>query len=170
LSSPARTSVGVGVLALLAFAGMILQVSYPPDPGLKFDLSEPFCVVGGILAGPWAGLLIVLLKNALHLRFVGGDLIGHVCNSWAVGTMTVVAAVLTRRRASLPSASMALGAAVLARAAVMVPVNILAIQHYGMTTGEAARYAVTISLCFNLVQGLATSLLVLVVRRAWQSG
>ena len=156
------------VLTLLALGGMAVQIPSSMDPGLKFDLSEPFCIYGGLLLGPLAGLLIVGAKNALHHLLVSPHLIGHFCNLWAVGTMTVVTVVVFRRQRQrnnsvIKALSFSLAAGTLARIAVMIVVNLFAIQHYGLSLTEAERYALTASLLFNLAQGIATSLCLLLV-------
>ena len=65
----------LAVVALLSALGFILMFIefplLPAAPYLKMDFGDLPAVLGGVLLGPWYGVLIELLKNVLDLIFKG---------------------------------------------------------------------------------------------------
>lgn len=163
----------LAVLSALSFVGMYIQIPFWMAPWLKFDLSEIFCVISAIIFGPWIGLLVVAIKNLLHMMFDFNP-IGHAMNFIAVGSMTVIIGVsynIIRKRVDnivnkYIWLAVCITIGVLIRIIVMVPVNWLAILYtpykdafmtdQGFNWVFARAYVYTTTTVFNSVQGLVT--------------
>ncbi|HOO96268.1 MAG TPA: ECF transporter S component [Caldisericia bacterium] len=177
----------IGLLSALAFVGMFVQISFPLAPFLKFDLSEIFCLLGGIVLGPISGLIIVVIKSFLHYVIIEPEIFGHVMNVIAVGTMTIVASYAyifsqkVRGSSKVQNFWFAGGlvVAIIARTAIMIPANWLAIlytpykDHFmlnGVFNWEfAGIYVYTQSLFFNLIQGVASAALFTPLLLLWNN-
>ncbi|GAA4722460.1 ECF transporter S component [Brevibacillus fulvus] len=90
-------------IPLLAAVGVILQMLEFPLPVipafLKLDFSTLPGLIGGLVFGPVAGMMIELLKNALHmlLHNTDGLLVGEVAN-FVAGTIFIWSAVFLQRK------------------------------------------------------------------------
>lgn len=119
--------VAIPLMASLAFLLQWLEFALPIFPNfLKFDFSTLVGLTGAILFGPAAGVMIELLKNALHFLFYpGGSLfVGEVANFLA-GTCLILATVfLYRRKASVWSLALGLVIGTLFMTAVMSIANV----------------------------------------------
>ncbi|EEC6522052.1 ECF transporter S component, partial [Listeria monocytogenes] len=71
-----KVFVSVAVLGTLAFILMMLQFPLLPSaPFLKLDFSDIPALIGGLLFGPLAVILVELIKNVL-LYIVSGSPVG----------------------------------------------------------------------------------------------
>ncbi len=67
--------VKIAVLSALAFVLMLLEIPLPfiAPPFYEMDLSEVIVLIGSFALGPWAGVLIELLKNVLNIIVTGSS-------------------------------------------------------------------------------------------------
>ncbi len=79
-----KSFVAIGMLSGLAYVLMILNFPLPMFPAwLKIDFSDIPALIGAIIMGPGAGVLIELLKNILHWVTTGSETgfpVGHIAN------------------------------------------------------------------------------------------
>ncbi|MGE7273492.1 ECF transporter S component [Brevibacillus panacihumi] len=93
--------VTIPMLAAVAFILQYLEFPIPFTPSfLKLDFSTLPALIGGLMYGPVAGVVIEVMKNVLHMLFKNTDglIIGEVANVLA-GSIFVVSAVLMQRLA-----------------------------------------------------------------------
>ena len=93
--------VTIPMLAAVAFILQYLEFPIPFTPSfLKLDFSTLPALIGGLMYGPVAGIIIEVMKNVLHMLFKNTDglIIGEVANVLA-GSIFVVSAVLMQRLA-----------------------------------------------------------------------
>jgi len=93
--------VTIPMLAAVAFILQYLEFPIPLMPTfLKLDFSTLPALIGGLLYGPVAGVVIEVMKNVLHMLFKNTDglIIGEVANILA-GSIFVVSAVWMQRLA-----------------------------------------------------------------------
>lgn len=93
--------VTIPMLAAVAFILQYLEFPIPFTPSfLKLDFSTLPALIGGLMYGPVAGVVIEVMKNVLHMLFKNTDglIIGEVANVLA-GSVFVVSAVLMQRLA-----------------------------------------------------------------------
>lgn len=100
VSKETRLVVMIGVLSALAWVLMALNfplfVFFPAE--LKLDFSDIPAIIGGILAGPVAGVLIELIKNILHfltLSSHGG--IGEIANFFSGAGLVLPLTLIVRK-------------------------------------------------------------------------
>ncbi len=174
---PTKKLVVAALLVALSLAGMMFQVSYPVNPYLKFDLSEIFCILGGILLGPWVGLMIVALKSYLHLLLGSYDIIGHTMNVLAVGSMVVVTSLIFRPFRTNKNRwgwlVFALLMGVIVRTLIMIPANLLVIKlwwgSYFPDMNAALFFVYIAAVSFNLIQGVASGIVAMPLLKAFET-
>ena len=165
MTKTTKNLVIAAMLVALAVVGMIPQVPSPFNPALQFDLSEFFCILGGLIFGPWVGLLITFLKTAIHFLTFGGDLIGHALNVVAVGVMVVVVSSIFRPFKGTPKKWLwmviAVVSGVIARTLVMIPVNFITTSTIWLIPDQTARMVFVFgsSVPFNLTQGVLSGMI-----------
>ena len=86
-------TVSVAMLTAIATVLYIVEIPLMPSFGfLKYDLSDIAALIGGIVFGPLAGVVIELLKNIIHVLVRGaGETLGfgNVMN-FIVGVLYIV--------------------------------------------------------------------------------
>jgi riboflavin transporter FmnP len=157
--------------AMLAAAALVLMASIqvpllPYAPYLTYDPSDAVCLLAGVLYGPGAGIVVVLLKDALFLLLRAHGPIGPAADFLAAATFVAVTA-WGYRRATGPFARRLACAAVLgtaARVLIMIPANfvLLGLQ-FGMPPARVAGLLVSAIVPFNAAKALANALLALLV-------
>lgn len=175
--NPTKKLVIASLLVALSFAGMMFQVSYPINPNLRFDLSEIFCLLGGIVLGPWVGLLIVAIKSLMHMILIQWEPIGHTMNVLAVGSMVVVTSLIfSSFRANKKRWGwlvLALLVGIIVRTLIMIPTNLLVIRlWWGLYFPDmnAALFFVYIAApSFNLIQGIASGIIAMPLLKAFET-
>jgi riboflavin transporter FmnP len=98
-STQMKRLVTVPLLAAVAFVLQYLEFPVPLMPSfLKLDFSTLPGLIGGLLFGPMAGVIVELLKNLLHFLFKSTDglLIGEFAN-FVAGSSFILAAVYVQR-------------------------------------------------------------------------
>lgn len=161
MTKTTKNLVTIAMLMAFAFVGYALQVTSPFSPWLKFDFSEFFCILGGMLFGPLVGLLITGVKVLLHFLFIEPEPIGHTMNFVAVGTMVVVISLIFRQFKDSPKKWLwliiAIMAGVVARALIMIPSNFIAMKFWWSSFFPEAQTAMLFvyasSIPFNITQG-----------------
>lgn len=84
-----------GILSAVAIALMYLEISLPLFPAfLKFDFSEIPALLAAFSMGPFAGVMVELIKNIGHLpashTLMVGELANFIMGSLFVGTAGLV--------------------------------------------------------------------------------
>ncbi|QQE73779.1 ECF transporter S component [Brevibacillus composti] len=98
-SQATQRLVTIPMLAAVAFVLQYLEFQVPLMPTfLKLDFSTLPGLIGALMYGPMAGVIVEVLKNALHMLFKNTDglLIGELANVVA-GASFIVAAVSLQR-------------------------------------------------------------------------
>ncbi len=165
-------------ISLLSSLSTVLMLAvqvplFPSAPFLTYDLSEVPALVAGFALGPVPGMAVVVLKNLLFLvqRPQPSELVGIPMNLVAGLTMVAVSAGFYWRRKSRLRAMLGLALGAVAMAAVMIPVNLLALPLFtwifgGPETRDLATFVVVTVTPFNLVKGaLSGTLTFLVYKR-----
>ena len=79
-----RVMVAVAMLSSIAYVLMLLNFPIPPFPAfLKIDFSDLPALIGALVFGPMAGIMIELLKNVLDYFMTGSETgipVGHFAN------------------------------------------------------------------------------------------
>lgn len=116
------------IAMLGAAAGVLMFIEFPlpflAPPFYKMDFSELPVLIGGFAMGPVAGILIEIIKIALHLLFKGTStaFVGELGNLIMGCAFIVPAAIIYKRRKTRGNAiiGMVVGIIVMAVASVLV--------------------------------------------------
>jgi riboflavin transporter FmnP len=166
-----RSLVLVGLLGAMGFLLMILlefPIPFLFPPFLKYDLGGIPSILAALALGPGGGVSVELVKNLLFL-LSGKDPTGWVGPAAAFLAGFVMAEVTGwcyRRRATTGGLVLALGVATVVSAVVMSFANyLLFLPLYGVPAGQVAGMAAKVILPFNLVKGVLTSVIVMLIGR-----
>ena len=92
-----RTLVSIAMLTAISSVLMFMNFPIPIFPSfLKFDFSDLPAIIGAFAFGPFAGIVIELLKNTVHLMQTETGGIGELAN-FLMGTALVLPAGLIYR-------------------------------------------------------------------------
>jgi riboflavin transporter FmnP len=133
----------------------------PAAPYLKYDAGDVPAVLGGLLMGPWAGVVVQVLKNALFAISGKNEtgLIGLAANFTAGVGLVVPAALIYRRLGGgVRAALVALVAGTISMTALMAMANAwVFFPLWGIRAG-VLDLLVRVAIPFNLLKGVLTSL------------
>jgi len=143
---------------------------FPSAPFLTYDLSEVPALVAGFALGPVPGMAVVVLKNLLFLvqRPQPSELVGIPMNLAAGMTMVGVSSGFYWKRKTRLRAMLGLALGAVTMAAVMVPVNLMALPLFAWLFGGVAKsdlvaFVLVIVTPFNLVKGALSGVLTFLV-------
>lgn len=170
-----RLVVLIGVMAAAAFILMVaVQVPVLPGaPYLRYNPSDVVALLMASVAGPLAGVAVVVLKDVLYLFLRARSFFGPLGDLIAVATFVGVSGWVYHRRPK-PSAvwfiaSCGLGA--VARILVMIPTNFLLLNwQFGMPPAKVVALVWPVIVPFNALAsvintGLSAVLLLAIKRR-----
>ena len=92
--------VQIAILSAIAYGLMFISVPLPLFPSfLKIDLSDIPAILGGLAFGPFAGFIVVFIKNFLQMitaTTTGG--VGELANTLIGGAYVVVLCMIFKKR------------------------------------------------------------------------
>ncbi len=182
----------VCVAVLSALAGVLMLIEFPlpiAPPFYKVDLSDVAALMGGFMFGPWAGLLICLLKVLISIILNGTTtaFVGEFAAFLMDGAFVFVTSLAFKKDSSFKGTIISLCLGVLTLMAVaafanyylMIPAYVK-IMNFPLDAIIALGTAVNsrvnsllglVLLCtvpFNLIKGLIISILTYVLyKRIW---
>jgi len=116
--------VTIALLSAIAFLIMYIAFPLPLMPTfLTIDLSDIPAIIGTILFGPLAGIIIEALKNLLHYATTGGIPIGELANFVAGSVLIIVGSLIFKKRQTTRSLLIGLSLGTLMMAIIMSFVN-----------------------------------------------
>lgn len=159
-NSKLRSIILAAILSALSFI-LMRFVEFPifaSFPFLKTDLGDVPLLIGGIFLGPMYALAIAFVKNLLFLisgAGQGGPL-GVLVNFIAVGTLSVVAGLISYRRQKLFWVIFGVVLGTIVFTLVMIPTNLWAVPLFmpGITRQALYEYIFKVNVPFNLIKGM----------------
>ena len=162
--------VAVAMLSSIAYVLMLLNFPIPPFPAfLKIDFSDLPALIGALVFGPMAGIMIELLKNVLDYFMTGSETgipVGHFANFMSgiifiLPTYYVYNKIKSKKGMTvgliIGSVSMALVMSVL-NYFVLLPAYTFFLNMPAMSGPEIRSYIVAGVLPFNVIKGIVMSL------------
>ncbi|TCP69480.1 ECF transporter S component [Baia soyae] len=153
------------LLALLGVISFLIENISFPIPTipifLKVDFSELPALVGAILFGPLAGIVIEFIKNAFHLMFAGGEIIGVIANFLAGSIFVSVISIIYRKFQGWKGFVYGFIAATLMMTLFMAMANFFVfLPLYAAITDPTAKttFILNIITPFNLIKGILVSI------------
>ncbi|MCH5280415.1 MAG: ECF transporter S component [Lachnospiraceae bacterium] len=90
-----RKMTGIGMLSAVSFIFMFFDFSVPFMPSfIKMDLSDFPALIGSFAYGPFAGVIVCLLKNLLHLFMSSTGGVGELSNFILSASFVLIAGAL----------------------------------------------------------------------------
>lgn len=170
-----RSLVLIGMLSSLAYVLMLLNFPIPPFPKfLLIDFSDLPALIATLILGPVAGILVELIKNILDYFMTGSETgipIGHASNFVAgllfiLPTYYIYQKVKTKKGMTfalvIGTVTMAILMSVL-NYFVFLPAYTYFVNMPAMAAKEAVQYIAAGILPFNIVKGLAMSIVFMLI-------
>ena len=115
----------IALLGALSFVLMQFQFPLPFFPDfLKIDASDLPALIGGFALGPLSGVVIVLIKNILHLPQTTSLYVGEVANFLVGAALVFPASVIYNKSKTKKMAIVGLAVGVVAMAVVGALMNL----------------------------------------------
>ncbi len=136
-----KKMVQIAILSAIAYGLMFISVPLPLFPSfLKIDLSDIPAILGGLAFGPFAGFVVVFIKNFLQMitaTTTGG--VGEVANTIIGGAYVVVLCMVFKRRTSFKGLVMGfvIGTLVMIAVGMLMNYTVL-LPFYGKIMGMEA--------------------------------
>ena len=122
---PLRQVILSALLAAVASALFLIQFSVPLAPSfLKMDVSDMPALVASLALGPWWGVLVCVIKNAVGLLHSETMFVGELSNLILSSALALAAGLLYRKWKSRGGAVWASVLGALAMGAVSLPSNL----------------------------------------------
>ncbi len=146
------------LMAMLAAISIVLValIQFPLLPSatfLKYDMADVPVLIGTMLFGIGPGITILFLVSLIQAFFLGGDgWIGFVMHFLASGAMVIIIGAFYRRFHKWPQTLIGMGLASVARALVMIPMNLILTPLFmGATLTQVVAMIIPVLLPFNLL-------------------
>lgn len=170
-----RVLVSIAMLSSIAYILMFLNFPVPPFPAfLKIDFSDIPALIGAIIFGPMAGVVIELMKNILDYFIKGSETgvpVGHIANFLA-GILYILPIYYVYTKAKSKkgmTVALILGTTIMAilmsvlNYFVILPAYTFFLNMPAMSGPEARQYIVAGILPFNFIKGIAMSVLFMIM-------
>lgn len=128
---------------------------FPSAPYLQYDIADVPVLIGTMLFGPGAGLLILSLVSVIQGLTVsaGGGWVGIVMHFCASGALVLVSGLIYVKWKTLWSLIIGLVLGSLSMTAVMIPLNLfLTVRFYGVPYDAVKDLLVPATIPFNLIK------------------
>ncbi|MGJ7922088.1 ECF transporter S component [Neobacillus sp. LXY-4] len=164
-----RQLVSIAMLSSIAYILMFLNFPVPPFPAfLKIDFSDIPALIGALIFGPSAGVLIELMKNILDYFIKGSETgvpVGHIANFLAGLLYILPTYYFYKKMKTKTGMTIALVLGTILMSVCMSVLNyfvILPAYTYflnmpAMSGPEIRQYIVASILPFNFIKGIAMS-------------
>ncbi|MCC8073808.1 MAG: ECF transporter S component [Clostridiales bacterium] len=119
-----RTITGTAMLTAVAVALQYIEIAIPIMPSfIKLDFSDLPELIGAFAYGPFAGVLIALLKNLIHMAVSQSGFVGELSNFMLGAVFALVAGLIYKHKKTKKNAIIASIAGSAAMAVVSLPFN-----------------------------------------------
>ena len=168
--SKVKVTVSIAMLSSIAYVLMLLNFPIPPFPSfLKIDFSDIPALIGALIFGPMAGLLIELLKNLLDYMMTGSETgipVGHFANFVSGIIFILPTYYIYNKLKTKKGMTVGLITGTILMATIMsilnyfilLPAYTFFLNWPEMSGSEIRQYIVAGIIPFNIVKGIAMSL------------
>ena len=157
----------MGMMAAIACVlGLFRFPILPMVPFLTYDFADIPIIISAFAFGPVAGLMITVVVSFIQAFLLGGDqLYGFIMHILASGAFVIVASLIYKGHKTKKMAIVSLIAATLVMIVVMGAANYFVTPYYygGAAMKEMVVKLMPFILLFNLIKGVANSLITLLV-------
>ncbi len=154
----------IGIFSALATVLMLLEIPIPQLVGFKYDGSEIAALMVGFMIGPWAGILVEIIKDLLYFAIRGTDVVGIVMDLAAGIIFVGISSMIYIRRKTKMRAITSLIIASTLTTVGMAGLNLLVYPPYlHVSYTFILQNYLWIIVLFNLLKTVADSVVVFVV-------
>ncbi|WP_071396959.1 ECF transporter S component [Bacillus tuaregi] len=165
-----KALVTIAMLSSIAYVLMLVNFPIPPFPNfLKIDFSDLPALIGALIFGPMAGIIIELLKNVLDYFMTGSETgvpVGHFANFVSGLLFILPTYYIYNKMKTKKGMTIALIVSSLIMSTIMsvlnyyvlIPAYTFFLNWPAMGATEMRQYIVAGILPFNLIKGLAMSI------------
>ena len=154
--------VAISIVSLYAIP---LMSWFPAAPYLQYDIADVPVLIGTMLFGPYAGLVILALVSVIQGLTIsaGGGWVGVVMHFCASGALVLVSGLIFKKWKTIASLIVGLVLGALAMTALMVVMNLtLTVKFYGMPIEAVEDLLLPAFIPFNLIKaGLNSTITVI---------
>ena len=160
--------VKVGVLAAIAFVLQVIgsMLGLKVAGFLEIEISDLPAIIGTLAMGPLAGVLIELIKNALHCTLTSTGFVGELANFLVNGTFVLVLGLLYKYHKTKKGALIGFLCAILAMCVMGIFSNLYILLPLYMPQAPLdvkMQLVLSIITPFNFVKGLVLALITLLI-------
>ena len=157
----------MGMMAAIACVlGLIRFPILPMVPFLTYDFADIPIIISAFAFGPAAGIIITFIVSFIQAFLLGGDqLYGFVMHILASGTFVLIASIISKRHKTRKTAIVGMAIATICMVVVMGFANYFVTPYYygGEGMREMVVQLMPFILLFNLIKGVANSLITFIV-------
>ncbi len=149
---------------VLQFIGSMLQIKVAGF--LEVEISDLPAIILALALGPWAGVLVELIKNILHTTMTSTGFVGEFANFVINGSAVFVCGLVYGRNKSKKGAVMSLAAMTITLVLVGFAANIyIMLPLYMKDADFAARLGLAVSTIapFNFCRGAVLSVITMII-------
>jgi len=164
-----RRLTALAMLSAISFVVLLLSkqipLAAPGAPFLNFDMKDTILIIGGLMYGPTAGILISAVVCFIEMITISSTgLYGFIMNLLATCMMVVPAGMCYQRSHTLKGAVLGLVIGVVLMTASMLLWNYVITPYYmGMPREAVAAMLLPIFLPFNVLKGALNAALTMVL-------
>ena len=170
-----KALVSIAMLSSIAYILMLLNFPIPPFPNfLKIDFSDIPALIGTLIFGPMAGVLIELFKNILDYFMTGSETgvpVGHFANFISGLVFILPTYYLYKKLKTKNGMTFALVVGTCLMAVIMsvlnyfvlLPAYTFFLNMPVMSAPDTRQYIVAGVLPFNIIKGFAISLVFMIL-------
>jgi riboflavin transporter FmnP len=148
----------------IIFVALVRIPIFPQAPWLVYDPADVPLLIGAFLYGPLAGILMTIVTAGIQALFFSADgIVGFMMHVIASGALITVSGLVYRAKRTKKGAVIGLIFGALARAAIMIPANlVISTNFYGMQY-DAVVALLPITSAFNLIYASINGLVVFLI-------
>lgn len=160
--------VKVGVFSAIAFVLQVIgsMMAIKVAGFLEVEISDLPAMIMSLALGPWAGVMVELIKNLLHATMTSTGFLGEFANFVINGVFVFVLGALYRKNRTKKGAILSLIVATLVLAIIGIFVNMFIMLPLYMPNSELAsrlNLALYTIAPFNLARGTVLSLITIFI-------
>ncbi len=154
---------------LSAIATVLFMFEFPlPGSPLQFDLSDLPVLIGAVLYGPGAVIIIAFLKNVLHILFISKNsgLVGELANFVYAVSLALPLSLLVSQIKKHPKKRMGISIAIVVFSSLLMHLfnYYVTFPLYGLSQEGAWQMLNAIYLPFNLIKGSILMILLSLIK------
>lgn len=164
-----NTTRRLAIMAMLTAISVILTYFkfpiFPAAPYLEYETADVPILIGALMFGPLAGLILTVVASALQAMTVSAHsgVIGFLMHVFATGAWAMTSGYIYKKKNSFIGLIISLVAGSLVMIVIMVPLNLIFTPLWGVPLEVVKAGIVPVVIPFNTIKSGLNSLLTFLV-------